>query len=370
MAIREETKLKRGDIVEGIGSSNNTGIGATMKVLGVDEDDGELKVRVTRHRDKPSAVGYSDWIDIGDVRLTKIIVKMKKVKYKPGQSITDYIKNILKTEKDKERLKWLKTFDNCILPDDVKETIEEALTTVLRKDVFEKWGVYDHFEKGITNSILIYGPPGTGKTMVSESIASVLGKNLMKVSSADIQSPLPGRTEKNIIEAFAQAKREDAVLLFDECDSILYNRNAVGMILAAEINALLTEIERFEGVVILTTNRLHRLDDALQRRIIARVHLGKPNLDARKQIWKKLIPPKVPLAGKIDYGKLAKFELTGGDIKNCVLLAIRKAVARNEKKVTMQHFLVASQSVQNAKEDFERVKPKPYAQGVDKVMAE
>ncbi|KKK66843.1 hypothetical protein LCGC14_2960010, partial [marine sediment metagenome] len=122
----------------------------------------------------------------------------KIVKYKPGLSIREYVRNLLKIEKDKERVKWLRTFDNCVLPKSVRNTIDEALTVVLRAEMFDKWGINDHFEKGLTNSILIYGPPGTGKTMVSESIAAILGMNLMKLTNAEIQSNIPGQTEKNM----------------------------------------------------------------------------------------------------------------------------------------------------------------------------
>ncbi|KKK97504.1 hypothetical protein LCGC14_2652100, partial [marine sediment metagenome] len=120
------------------------------------------------------------------------------VKYEPGLSIMKYVKNLLKMEKDKERIKWLRTFENCVLPKSVRNTIDEALTIVLRSEMFDKWGINEHFEKGLTNSILIYGPPGTGKTMVSESIAAILGMNLMKLTNADIQSNIPGQTEKNM----------------------------------------------------------------------------------------------------------------------------------------------------------------------------
>jgi SpoVK/Ycf46/Vps4 family AAA+-type ATPase len=246
--------------------------------------------------------------------------------------------------------------------------VEEALTVVIRKDLFEKWGINEHFEKGITNALLVYGPPGTGKTMLCETIAAVLGKGLMKISSGELQSQVPGQTEKNIQKAFSQAKESDLVLMFDECDSILSDRNSVGVILAAEINCLLTEIERHEGVVVMTTNRVQNLDPALQRRIIAKIELSNPNIDARRQIWKNLLPPKMPRARDVDIEKLAKFELTGGEIKNCILLAARKAIARNKKQVDMQMFEEAVVSVSRAKQDFERQRPRQFVPGLGKVM--
>ncbi len=321
-------------------------------IMDIDIDDKEAFVRFEN--------GATSWIDFDNLMLIKS-AEIKKTKlitpnYKAGMSISDYVKKLLKIEKDKERIKWLRTFDNCVLPIKVREIIEEALTIVLRADVFEKWGINDHFEKGLTNSILIYGPPGTGKTMVSESIASILGLNLMKLTNADIQSNIPGRTEKNISESFEKAKSDNAVIMLDECDSILYNRNAVGSILAAEINHLLMEIERFSGVVLLTTNRLHKLDEALQRRIIAKVELPLPDKDSRKKIWQKLIPEKMPTED-LDFTRLSISKLSGGEIKNAILLSARKTISQNRKKVIMSDFLISIDTILKSKKDFEDVQP-------------
>ena len=285
------------------------------------------------------------------------------IKYKPGLSIMKYVKNLLKMEKDKERIKWLRTFDNCVLPKSVRNTIDEALTVVLRSEMFDKWGINEHFEKGLTNSILIYGPPGTGKTMVSESIAAVLGMNLMKLTNADIQSNIPGQTEKNMTDSFRKAKDQDALIMLDECDSMLYNRNAVGAIMSAEINHLMTEIENFSGVVIMTTNRLYKLDEALQRRIIAKIELPFPDRPTREAIWKKLIPGKMPVE-KLDFTELSEAAISGGEIKNAILLSARKAIAQNRDIVEMTDFKVSIVNIIKSKEDFENVQPNRVDEGM------
>lgn len=297
---------------------------------------------------------------------------LTKMAYKPGTKILDHVKNILSLSTDEDRKKQLRTFQQCVLPKSVQESIEEAMTVVLRAEVFDEWGINEHFEKGLTNSILLYGPPGTGKTMISESIAAVIGKNLMTVSSGDIQSNIPGQTEKNIQETFAKAKKTDCVVMLDECDSILSDRNMVGVILGAEINTLLTEIERFPGVIVLTTNRLHRLDAALQRRIINKVELDIPDKKARKQIWNNLVPPKMPLEKGVCYKKLSEPVLTGGEIKNAILLAARKAIAKNLKKVAMAHFVDAVNGILKSKDDFEDSRPRridDMMPSVDKVRS-
>jgi SpoVK/Ycf46/Vps4 family AAA+-type ATPase len=298
-----------------------------------------------------------EWIEEFDLKLIEQKSKNIVVDYKPGTSIMNHIKNILKKENDKERVKWLQTFERCVLPVDVRDMIEEALTSVLRADMYEKWGINENFEKGLTNSILLYGPPGTGKTMVSESIAAILGMNLMKISSGDLQSNIPGQTERNITEIFEQAKKKDCVMLLDECDSILYDRDNVGAIMSAEINTLLTEIENFKGVIILTTNRLHKLDKALQRRIVAKIELPKPPKTARIIIWEKLVPKQMPLSKDVDFKELGEADLTGGEIKNAILLAARKAIAKNMDEVTMTNFRSAILSIEESKNDFEGCHP-------------
>lgn len=278
----------------------------------------------------------------------------KAKKYEAGQDINEHVAELIEYSKDKERLKWLKTFQNCVLPKHVKESINEALTVILCKDKFDDWGINDHFEKGLTNSLLLWGPAGTGKSMIAECFAAVLDKNLMKIDSGLLQSNVPGQTERNIKEAFETAKNKNCVLMFDECDSVLSNRDMVGTIMSAEINCLLTELENFDGVVVLTTNRLHRLDPALSRRIIAKVELSLPPKETRLEIWQKLLPPKMPIAEGIDWDRLADPEISGGYIKNAILIAARKAISSASAHVTQEHLDSALEAVVSSKDDFEQ----------------
>lgn len=321
---------------------------------------------------------YECWVEnVDDLTLIKKVeVKPKiEIKYKPGTSIISFVKEILgklKDSDDKDRVKWLNVFDRCVLPEEVRSQIDDAVTNVLMRHKFEEWGINETFEKGLTNSIMIYGPHGTGKTMIAEAIAAVLDMNMIKVSSGDIQSNKPGETERNIQHAFEEAKRTNSVLLFDECDSVLGDRNFVGTIMAAEINALLTEIERFDGVAIFTTNRIHVLDPALERRIISKVKLGNPTKEARLMIWKNLIPSKMPVKD-LDYDLLAEAELAGGDIKNCILMAARRAISKNMDFVTMDTFIDVIKSTLTSKKEFRESKPKEIVQlgkGISRIMKE
>ena len=67
-----------------------------------------------------------------------------------------------------------------------------------------------------------------------------------------------GDTAKHIKLAFAQARDNGAVLFFDEADSQLSKRVATGGSCSTSINqnrnTLMQELDRFDGVVIVTTN--------------------------------------------------------------------------------------------------------------------
>lgn len=293
-----------------------------------------------------------------DLTLIKDETIKPKIQYKPGTDIDNFVQELVKcAEVQIERKRWLETYQRCVLNPEVKEAIKEALAVVLNSAKFEEWGFTTQFEKGLTNSILLYGAPGTGKTMVAECIAAILDKNIIRVDAGVIQSPIPGQTEKNIKKVFNEAKTQNAVVLLDECDSLLYNRNQVGAILSAEINCFLSEIERFDGVVVMTTNRIHKLDEALERRIVLKLEVTPPNKEARLQIWKNLVPEKMPVK-KIDFNELAEVDLTGGEIKNAILLAARKAIGSNVKTVTHEYFEHAVAMVLESKEQFKRTRPK------------
>jgi SpoVK/Ycf46/Vps4 family AAA+-type ATPase len=226
----------------------------------------------------------------------------------------------------------------------LKDSVKEEITAVLKqhenvKKLFEDWGLGEVIEYGKGMTFLFYGPPGTGKTWAANCIAKALGKELLVVGSAEIQTSEPGGANRAIQAAFKSGK--DKVLLLDECDSLITSRNDVGMIIGSEINTLLTEIEKSTGVTILTTNRIETLDEALERRIALIVEFPEPNQEERLQIWNKLIPQKLPLEKDVDLEKLSGYKLTGGQIKNVILQAARLAISDELNKVPHDYFVAA-----------------------------
>lgn len=242
--------------------------------------------------------------------------------------------------------------NTVVIEDHKREEIMAALDQIASNDlIFKEWGFDEIFEKGTAISLLFYGPPGTGKTLMGEAIAAFLGRELKVIQTAEIQTSVPGQAERNLKQYFEAADKNNHVLLFDECDSLIYDRAEVGMILAAEINSLLSALERYKGVAIFTTNRLGKMDPAFERRVSAKIEFPFPKADLRAGIWKRMIPDKAPVAKDVDFSKLAELPLAGGNIKNVVLNAARLAAYRKQKTITSTCFLdAAEKEIQGIKE--------------------
>ena len=280
-------------------------------------------------------------VDMNDINRQMMVTMRSAFMGSPGFSaMVDDDEEDEPEVKEKKRTKV--TLGSIAIAQDKKEQIRAAIAQMKHTElIFEKWGFGEVFEKGTAVSLLFYGPPGTGKTLTAQAIADELGLELKLIGSGEVESSEPGQCERNIQTFFENAKEQKQLLLFDECDSLICDRNDVGMILGAQINALLTALEKYEGVVIFTTNRLGRMDPAFERRVSAKVEFPFPDEKQRKAIWQRLLPKKAPICDKVDLEKLAKFPLPGGNIKNAVLNAARFAAHAGKKKIDEECFVHA-----------------------------
>ena len=123
-------------------------------------------------------------------------------------------------------------------------------------------------------SVLLSGPPGTGKTLLAGEVAERMGRPLMVRRTSDLLSKWVGGTEANIARAFRDAIAEDAVLLFDEADSLLFDRATARTTWeVTQVNELLTWLDRHPLPVFAATNSLARLDPAALRRFTFKLAL-------------------------------------------------------------------------------------------------
>lgn len=251
------------------------------------------------------------------------------------------------------------TFDKVCLSNDIKKQIINSIDQYKNRDlIFNQWGLGESigYGKGIT--LNLSGPPGTGKTLSVRAIANYLGKKLLTINYAQIESAWVGGTEKNLREAFKKAKKEDAVLFFDEADSLTTKReNARASWEITRTNTLLKELEDFDGVCIFATNFAGNYDEAFNRRLSAHIDFKLPDKEQLKQILEIHFPKKEALAKDINFLDVAKkYEGTfsGGDAKNIVLNAARIAAGdeKNTSKLICQgHILEACNVVLNSKKN-------------------
>ena len=244
------------------------------------------------------------------------------------------------------------SFDRVILPNKVLEKIDEALNILKYEDkVFKEWGLRA-IEPHPSSSLSFFGPSGTGKTMAAEAIAHRLGKKILRVSYADIESKFHGEGPKMVKAIFYAAQRDNAVLFIDEADSLLSKRlTNVSSGSEQAINSmrsqLLISLERFEGIVIFATNLVVNYDQAFLTRLIS-VEFVLPDAEARKKIWYVHTKESggnqlnIPLAADVNFDALAeKYEFCGREIKKAVISACIRAATAESPQVSQDDFISA-----------------------------
>ena len=225
------------------------------------------------------------------------------------------------------RVQRLATWAQVILPTDILDSLTELIARIRhRRTVFDLWG-FDRVlstARGVT--ALFSGGPGTGKTLVASAIANELGMDLYRVDLSRVMSKWIGETEQNLAKLFDAAEDGNAIILFDEADSLFAKRtevkSSVDRYANLEVNYLLQRFDTFEGIAILTTNFGTSIDSAFKRRLSLRLTFPFPDEEQRERLWRAHMPPEVPTSGDFDLADISRrYRLSGGYIRNCALRA-------------------------------------------------
>jgi SpoVK/Ycf46/Vps4 family AAA+-type ATPase len=140
-----------------------------------------------------------------------------------------------------------------------------------------------------TARLLFHGVPGAGKSAYARALANEIDRPLLPKMASDLLSPYLGETEQNIRKVFDHASRDAGVLLIDEVDSFLQSRErAVRSWEVAQVNEFLTQLERFEGIVVCTTNFIDHLDAAAMRRFDSKIEFLPLRVEQRLSLFRQL----------------------------------------------------------------------------------
>ncbi|KND91654.1 ATPase family AAA domain-containing protein 3B [Tolypocladium ophioglossoides CBS 100239] len=232
-------------------------------------------------------------------------------------------------------IKWnVKAWESLVLEPETKDLIQALVQS--RKyhaaqtidDVIQGKG------KGLVT--VLHGPPGTGKTLTAEGISELLKCPLYMASAGELG------TDSRYLEAELQKILDichawGAILLLDEADVFLEKRNMQDIHRNALVSIFLRQLEYFQGILFLTTNRVETFDEAFQSRIHIALRYDSLDAKAKKTIFKMFIE-RIKALGKLELqpftdeelNDLAKHDLNGREIKNVVGSAQDLAVSKGE----------------------------------------
>lgn len=206
--------------------------------------------------------------------------------------------------------------------------------------------------KGNGKIFLLYGPPGVGKTMSAEAVAEYKHKPLYYVSVGELGTS-PEAMEQNLSNVMEVAQSWDAIVLLDEVDVFAVKRTGSDIKRNAMTAILLRLLERFNGIMFMTTNLLDNLDEAFISRATATIPYENLTTSDRTTIWTSLLNKAEKSGIEIDpivyesIKQLAQNNINGRTIKNIIRLSYSVAM-NNENRVITMDILKAVMSLRTA----------------------
>ncbi|OAG36420.1 hypothetical protein AYO21_09405 [Fonsecaea monophora] len=237
-------------------------------------------------------------------------------------------------------LKWnTEAFDQLVL-DKRKKDLVKALVYV---HLTSRKGVDIIEGKGNGLIILLHGGPGTGKTLTAETVAELAKKPLYRVTCGDMGID-PEGVEKYLESVLHIGTEWDCVVLLDEADIFLERRTTEDIKRNALVSVFLRVLEYYDGILILTTNRIGLFDEAFKSRIQLAVHYPSLDRDGRAQVWLSALR-SIPEGQvgldlqklQLHVPKLSEQPLNGRQIRSTVHCAMQLAMFHNER-LELSHF--------------------------------
>lgn len=257
---------------------------------------------------------------------------------------------LIKEQEIFELIEPVTSLENVVLNLSTEKTLQNLMRQ-LDKEVITRlhqWGVKDK-KAGIDARIIFYGPPGTGKTLTAHSLSRSLKRQVLSFDCSKILSMYIGESEKNVRKIFdtyadlTKQTKTEPILLLNEADQFLASRSSGVGSSADQMhnqmqNIFLEQIEKFQGILIATTNLLENIDKAFSRRFNYKIEFKKPDQAQRLDLWKMMLPKHAPFEEGFAIEKLIHHPLTGGQINLIVKNTAYNVAARDNAIFMLSDF--------------------------------
>lgn len=216
-----------------------------------------------------------------------------------------------------------KAFDMVVLNENTKSMVKALITNTdaTFSDVITG--------KSKATIFCLDGSPGVGKTLLSESICEYLHKPLYSITVGELGTS-PEVLEKKLNEILEIAYAWNAIILLDEADIFMEKRSSNDLNRNAMVSIFLRLLERYQGIMFLTTNRMDEFDAAFKSRISISIHYDELSQSACYQVWKNLLSASNIELDDVDVLELSQIILNGRQIKNCIRMAQCLAKSKNQ----------------------------------------
>lgn len=269
-----------------------------------------------------------------------------------SEEVLSQVEQVKVKHKSKSNCNVAKSMSKPILSPELEAQAEAVVIQYKNAAKWRSWGLSHLRKQG--NCVLMDGPPGTGKTILARYLSRKSGKGMIEVDISQFGSNVPGENERAITKVFMEAAASDKNIFIDEAESVLWNRkHAEGgsMWMVSVINHLLKAISEFRHLMLLASNYPQRLDPAIFSRLIAHIHIPRPEYPERLRLWETKLPKGYPVQPtKVQFQELANFGLTGREIENVIVRTAQNALLTKREPTFIDLCNVARVEEMNAKE--------------------
>ncbi|EPW9235065.1 ATP-binding protein [Campylobacter coli] len=314
-------------------------------------------------------IEYDEYLNaFGDISKSFFItdeILQRIINFEPKQNKKIKIESVLKDQDIFELIEPSIDINDIIMPQNTKELLENILKQQDKKvlERLNSWGIKSN--KNIEAKIIFYGSAGTGKTMSALAMAKSMKKTVLSFDCSKILSKWVGESEQNVRKIFdtykniVQTCKQSPILLLNEADQFLSTRvessSGSDKMHNQMQNIFLEQIERFNGVIIATTNFLESLDSAFSRRFDYKIEFKKPDFKDRLKMWEKFLPRKASFEKAFDVNLLANYELSGAQILMVVKNTALKVAVSQDGVFKMQDFIESIQKELNSSFDKSKI---------------